>query len=71
MRKTTKSPSEKVAMDIKGATCKQYSIEEKIGIVPDGLRGEDSIGEMCRREAYPRAFIASGPKTLWKLGRSV
>ena len=43
MRKTTKSPGEKIVKDIKRATRKQYSSEEKIRIVLDGLRGEDSI----------------------------
>jgi transposase len=43
MRKTTKSPGEKIVKDIKRATRKHYSSEEKIRIVLDGLRGEDSI----------------------------
>jgi transposase len=50
MRKTTKSPGEKIFTDIKRATRKHYSTEEKIRIVLDGLRGEDSIAELCRRE---------------------
>ena len=48
MRKTTKSPGEKTVKDIKRETRKQYSSEEKIRIVLDGLRGEDSIAELCR-----------------------
>jgi transposase len=46
MRQTTgtrKSPGEKIVKDIKRATRKHYSSEEKIRIVLDGLRGEDSI----------------------------
>ena len=43
-------PGEKIVKDIKRATRKQYSSEEKIRIVLDGLRGEDSIAELCRRE---------------------
>jgi transposase len=42
MRQTTgtrKSPSEKIAKDIKRATRKHYTSEEKIRIVSDGLRG--------------------------------
>jgi transposase len=46
---TRKSPGEKLVKDIKRATRKQYSSEEKIRIVLDGLRGEDSIAELCRR----------------------
>ena len=49
MRKTTKSPGEKVVKDIKRATRKHFSSKEKIRIVPSGLRGEDSIAELCRR----------------------
>ena len=42
MRKNPRSPSEKIVKDIKRATRKQYSGEEKIRIVLEGLRGEDS-----------------------------
>jgi len=51
MRQTTgtrRSPGEKIVKDIKRATRKHYSSEEKIRIVLDGLRGEDSISELCR-----------------------
>jgi len=40
---TTKVSSERVVKDIRRATRKQYSAEEKIRIVLDGLRGEHSI----------------------------
>ncbi|HJN96855.1 MAG TPA: IS3 family transposase, partial [Gammaproteobacteria bacterium] len=40
--------SERIIRDIKRKTRKQYSAEEKIRIVLDGLRGEDSIAELCR-----------------------
>ena len=61
MRQTTgtrKSPGVKIVKDIKRATCNQYSFEEKIQIVLDGLRGEDSIVEVCRREGIsPRRLL--------------
>ena len=44
------SSSEQVIKDIKRNTRKQCGAEEKIRIVLDGLRGEDSIAELCRRE---------------------
>ena len=44
------TPGEKVVKDIRRATRKHYSAEDKIRIVLDGLRGEDSIAELCRRE---------------------
>ena len=56
MRKTTKSPGEKIVKDINRATRKHYSSEEKIRIVLDGLRGEDSIAELCRREGISQAL---------------
>ena len=42
------TPSERLVRDIRRATRKQYSAEEKIRIVLDGLRGEVSIAELCR-----------------------
>ena len=56
MRKTTKSPGAKVVKDIKRATRKRYSAEDKIRIVLDGLRGEDSIAELCRREGISQGL---------------
>ncbi|SNR78001.1 Transposase [Puniceibacterium sediminis] len=47
---TRKSPSAKIVKDIKRATRKQYSSEQKIRSVLDSLRGEDSIAGLCRRE---------------------
>ena len=44
-----KDPAE-IVQDIRRATRKHYSAEEKIRIVLEGLRGEDSIAELCRRE---------------------
>ena len=88
MRQTTgtrKSPGEKIVKDIERATRKHYSSEEKIRIVLDGLRGEDSIAELCRplpgrvmqsmiprgAKASPKASTTNGPRTSWKLGSGV
>ena len=66
-----RSSSEKIVKDIKRATRKQYSAEEKIRIVLDGLRGEDSIAELCRKEGISQeASMISGRKTLWRQARS-
>ena len=48
-----KEPAEKVVQDIRRATRKHYSAEEKIRIVLEGLRGEDSIAELCRPSDRP------------------
>ena len=42
--------AEKAVRDIRRATRRQYSAEEKVRIVIAGLRGEDSVAELCRKE---------------------
>lgn len=69
MRKPTGSPGEKIAKNIKRATRKQYSSEEKIRTALEGLRGEDSIAVLCGREGISRAFITSGRGTSWRPAR--
>ena len=46
----TPESAEKTVRDIRRATRRQFSAEEKIRIVLEGLRGEDSIAELCRKE---------------------
>jgi hypothetical protein len=56
-----KPPAEQVVHNIRRATRKQHSSEEKIRIVLEGLRGEDSIAALCRREGGVSGFpCASG-----------
>ena len=45
-----KAPAERIVNDIRRATRKHCSAEDKIRIVLDGLHGEDSIAKLCRRE---------------------
>ena len=45
-----KEPAEQVPREIRRSTRRQFSAEEKIRIVLSGLRGENSIAELCRRE---------------------
>lgn len=47
---------EAVVKDIKRQTRRKFSVEEKIKIVLEGLKGEDSIAEICRREGIAPAF---------------
>ena len=51
-----KLPAEQVVRDIRRATRKQYSAEEKIRIVLEGLRGEDSIAALCRHEGIAESL---------------
>ena len=75
MRQTStpaKEPAEQVVSDIRRATRRQFSAEEKIRIVLQGLRGEDSIAELCRREGisqnlyyrWSKEFLEAGKKRL-------
>ena len=75
MRRNTnhrKASAEKVVKDIRRATRRQFGAEEKIRIVLEGLRGEDSIAELCRREGinqnlyyrWSKDFLEAGKKRL-------
>ena len=67
---TSKSDSvEKTVRDIRRATRKQYSAEEKIRIVLEGLRGEDSIAELCRREGIAESLYYSWSKEFLEAGK--
>ena len=75
MRQKSGPPStaaETLVRDIRRATRKPYSAEDKIRIVVAGLRGEDSIAELCRREGisqnlyyrWSKEFLEAGKKRL-------
>ena len=51
-----KPAAEKVIKDIRRVTRKQYSAEEKIRIVLEGLRGEETIAALCRREGIAESL---------------
>jgi transposase len=61
--------SEEVVKDIRRATRKRYSAEEKIRIVLDGLRGEHSIAELCRREGIAEGLYYSWSKEFLEAGK--
>ncbi len=48
--------AEKLVRDIRKGTRRQFSAEEKIQIVLEGRRGEDSIAELCRKEGIAQKF---------------
>ena len=66
------SSAEAHVREIRRATRKRHSAEEKIRIVLEGLRGEHSIAELCRREgiaqslyyAWSKEFLEAGKKRL-------
>jgi transposase len=67
-----KSKSEAVVRQIRRKTRRKYSAEEKIRIVLEGLRGEESIAELCRREGmspniyykWSKEFLEAGKRRL-------
>ena len=64
--------AEKAVRDIRRATRRQYSAEDKVRIVIAGLRGEDSVAELCRKEGinqklyyrWSKDFLEAGKKRL-------
>jgi transposase len=57
-----KEPAEKVIKNIRRVTRRRVSAEEKIRIVLDGLRGESSIAELCRREGIAEGLYPTFPR---------
>ena len=66
---TQRAAAEKVVKEIRRATRKQHSAEEKIRIVLAGLRGEDSIAEHCRREGIAQSLYYSWSKEFLEAGK--
>lgn len=67
--KHSKAPAERVVKDIRRATRKRYSAEEKIRIVLEGLRGEDSIAELCRCEGIAQGVYYKWSKDFMEAGK--
>ena len=66
---SAKSPAEKAVRDIRRKTRKQYSSEEKIRIILDGLRGEESVAALCRREGIAESLYYSWSKEFLEAGK--
>ena len=66
---TQKASAEQVAKDIRRATRKQYGAEEKIRIVLEGLRGEESIAALCRREGIAESLYYNWSKEFLEAGK--
>ncbi len=64
-----KERAEKVVRDIRRATRRRFSAEEKIRIVLEGLRGEDSIAELRRREGIAQSLYYRLSKEILEEGK--
>jgi transposase len=71
-KQNKKDEADRTVRNIKRATRRKFNAEEKIRIVLAGLRGEDSIAELCRQEGihqnlyyrWSRDFLEAGKKRL-------
>mgnify|MGYP001264912969 CR=1 FL=1 len=63
------APAEQVVKDIRRATRRQFSAEEKIRIVLEGVRGEESIAELCRREGIASSMYYGWSKEFLDAGK--
>ena len=63
-----KKPAEQVVKDIRRATRRHFSAEDKIRIVLDGLRSEDSIAELCRKEGIAQSLYYTWSKEFMEAG---
>ena len=66
---TAKAPAEQVIKGIRRVTRKQYSAEEKIRIVLEVLRGEESIAALCRREGIAESLYYNWSKEFLEAGK--
>ena len=64
-----KGAAEQTIKDIRRATRRQYGAEEKIRIVLEGLRGEESIAELCRREGIAASMYYGWSKEFLEAGK--
>jgi len=64
-----KDPAEKTVRDIRRKTRKHRSAEEKIRIVITGLRGEESVAALCRREGIAESLYYSWSKEFLEAGK--
>ena len=65
-----KQPAEDAIRDIRRATRRHFSAEEKIRVVLEGLRGEESIAEPCRREGIASSMSYGWSKEFLEAGKT-
>src|SRR3546814_17977457 len=65
----SKAPAEQVVKDIRRQTRRHFSAEDKIRIVLEGLRGEDSIAELCRKEGIAQRLYYTWSEEFMDAGK--
>ena len=66
---SSKKPAEQVVKDIRRKTRRHFSSEDKIRIVLEGLRGDDSIAELCRKEGIAQSLYYTWSKEFMEAGK--
>jgi transposase len=66
---SAKKPAVQVVKDIRRATRRHFSAEDKIRVVLDGLRGDDSIAEVCRKEGIAQSLYYVWSKEFMEAGK--
>ena len=66
---SAREPAEQVVRDIRRATRRHFSAEDKIRIVLEGLRGEENISELCRREGIAASMYYGWSKEFLEAGK--
>jgi transposase len=66
---SAKKPAEQVVKDIRRATRRHFSAEDKIRIVLEGLRGDDSIADLCRKEGIAQSLYYVWSKEFMEAGK--
>ena len=67
---TSKDAADKLVRGVKPKTRKHYSAEEEIRVVLAGLRGEESIAALCRREGIAESLYYSWSKEFLEAGKN-
>ena len=68
-KSSAKAPAEQVVNDSRRLTRRHFSAEDKIRIVLEGLRGEDSIAELCRKEGIAQSLYHTWSKEFMEAGK--
>ena len=66
---TRKKSASSLISELKRKTRRSYSSEEKIRIIIEGMRGEESVAELCRREGISQALYYKWSKDFMEAGK--
>lgn len=68
-KSSAKAPAEQVVKDIRRQSRRHFSAEDKIRVVLEGLLGDDSIAELCRKEGIAQSLYYTWSKEFIEAGK--